>query len=219
MTDGPGLVIFDCDGVLVDSEPLAARVDAEMLGELGWAISVEEVAERFIGRSSADVRTVVESHLGRTLPEGWEAEYRRRFFQVAADELTPVAGVTDVVDRLIDAGIPVCVGSNSSRERVTWSLQVTGLLSRFEGHIFSGQEVPHPKPAPDLFVTAAAAMGVAPAQTVVVEDSHVGAQAARRAGMATFGYAGGLTRAERLTEAGATVFTAMADLPGLLGVP
>jgi hypothetical protein len=130
VTDGPGLVIFDCDGVLVDSEPLAARVDAEMLGELGWAISVEEVAERFIGRSSDDVRSVVESHLGRALPEGWEAEYRRRFFQVAADELTPVAGVTDVVDRLIDAGIPVCVGSNSSRERVTWSLQVASSVAK-----------------------------------------------------------------------------------------
>jgi HAD superfamily hydrolase (TIGR01509 family) len=214
----PALVIFDCDGVLVDSEPLAARINAELLTELGWPLSEEEVARRFIGCSAAYFRAEVEAHLGRPLPEGWDPQYRTRFEALAERELAAVGGVEQVLVALAAAGVPRCVASNSRRERVIWSLRRTGLIDYFdEAHVFSGRDVPEPKPAPDVFLHASDVLGVPAEAAVVVEDSRFGVEAARRAGMAVFGYAGGLTPAHALVDA-TEVFDHMAQLPRLLGL-
>lgn len=212
------LVIFDCDGVLVDSEPLAARVHAELLAELGWPISEGEVARRFIGCSATYFRAEVEAHTGRTVPVDWDAQFRARFESLAVSELAAVGGVEEVLAALSAAGVARCVASNSRRERVIWMLQRTGLIAYFdEAHIFSGRDVAAPKPAPDLFLHAGAALEAPPGAGVVIEDSRFGVEAARRAGMVVFGYAGGLTPASDLVEATA-VFEDMAQLPALLGL-
>jgi HAD superfamily hydrolase (TIGR01509 family) len=218
LTLPPPLVIFDCDGVLVDSEPLAARVNVELLTELGWPISQAEVEERFIGCSYAYFRSEVEAHLGRPIPADWDPRFKERFETLAEHELVAVDGVGGVLAALVAAEVPICVASNSRRERVAWSLEHTGLGRYFAGHLFSGRDVAAPKPAPDVFLHAAATMGIEPSTAVVVEDSRPGIQAARAAGMVVFGYAGGLSRADVLAEAGAIVFTDMAELPGLLAV-
>lgn len=214
----PALVIFDCDGVLVDSEPLAARVNAEMLAELGWSITEEEAVHRFVGGSAAHFRAVAEAHIGRPLPEWWDARFRSRFEDLAEDELEAIDGVEEVVAALAAAGVARCVASNSRRERVIWMLRRTGLMDYFaEAHVFSGRDVAAPKPAPDLFLHASAVLGTAPADAVVVEDSGFGVEAARQAGMVVFGYAGGITPASNLR--GATeVFEDMTHLPALLGL-
>jgi HAD superfamily hydrolase (TIGR01509 family) len=211
-------VIFDCDGVLVDSEPLAARVNAELLSDLGWPITPTEVEERFIGCSSGYFRSEVEAHLGRPMPADWGTRFQERFATLAERELTAVDGVAAVLDALVAAEVPICVASNSRRQRVAWTLERTGLVGYFAGHLFSAQDVAASKPAPDVYLAAAAAMGVEPASAVVVEDSRPGVHAGRAAGMAVLGYAGGPTRPEVLAEEGATVFTDMAELPGLLGL-
>ncbi|MCL2393628.1 MAG: HAD family phosphatase [Acidimicrobiaceae bacterium] len=214
----PALVIFDCDGVLVDSEPLAARVNAELLGELGWHVSEEELARRFIGTSASHFRAEVEAHIGRPVPESWDARFRDRFEELAETDLASVKGVKEVVAGLAALGVPRCVASNSRRVRVLWMLRRTGLMEYFsEAHVFSGRDVAAPKPAPDLFLHASAVLGVAPAGAVVVEDSRFGVEAAKRAGMVVFGYAGGLTPASDLVEA-TEVFEDMAQLPGLFGL-
>jgi HAD superfamily hydrolase (TIGR01509 family) len=214
----PPLVIFDCDGVLVDSEPLAAQVNMELLHQLGWPISVKEVEERFIGCSYAHFLTEVEAHLGQPVPPDWGPRFRERFEELAEKELVAIDGVGAVVEALAGAGVPICVASNSRRERVTWSLERTGLLGHFEGRVFSAREVARPKPAPDVFLLAAATLGVEPSAAVVVEDSRFGVEAARRAGMAVYGYAGGLTKPAALEGTGTTVFDDMAQLPALLGL-
>lgn len=214
----PELVIFDCDGVLVDSEPLAARVDADLLADVGWVISAEEVAQRFIGCSAMHFRAEVEAHIGRPVPDWWDQEFRGRFEVLAEKELVAIPGVAQAVAALAAAGGARCVASNSSRDRVLWMLRRTGLMGYFEeGRVFSGRDVAEPKPAPDLFLHAAAALGVAPGAAVVVEDSRFGVEAARRAGMAVFGYAGGLTPVADLADA-TVIFEDMAELPALLGL-
>lgn len=214
----PALVIFDCDGVLVDSEPIAAQVDAELLAELGWAISVEEVQDRFIGSSAQYFRSEVEAALGRPMPRDWDDRFRERFEVLAARHLTAVSGVAGVLAALVSAQVPCCVASNSRRERVAWCLRRTGLAEYFGDRIFTARDVAHPKPAPDLFLHAAASLGAPPEDSVVVEDSRFGVEAARRSGMAVFGYAGGLTARASLEGPGTTVFEDMADLPALLGL-
>jgi HAD superfamily hydrolase (TIGR01509 family) len=218
LPDRPGLVIFDCDGVLVDSEPLAAQVNAELLGELGWPISRAEVGERFVGCSYAHFLLEVEAHLGHSVPSDWPSRFRERFEALAEAELCPVEGVTEVLSVLAAYGVPRCVASNSRPQRVAWSLDRTGLSDYFDGNIFSASDVAHPKPAPDVFLLAAATMGVKATDAVVVEDSAFGVQAARRAGMAVYGYAGGLSKPDSLIGVGTTVFGRMAELPALFGL-
>jgi HAD superfamily hydrolase (TIGR01509 family) len=214
MTPDFDLVIFDCDGVLVDSEVIAVEIDKKVLAEFGWHLSIDEIIDRFLGTSSASFAAQVEEHLGHPLPEDWESTYDRWYFEAFERELQPVAGIADALD-LIDAA--TCVASSGSHDKLRMTLGHTGLLPRFEGRIFSASEVENGKPAPDLFLHAADRMGVAPERCVVVEDSKYGVRAALRAGMHVFGYAGGLTPAAWLTDEGATVFTDMADLPRLLG--
>lgn len=214
----PALVVFDCDGTLVDSEPIAAQVNSELLGALGWPITEEEVTSEFLGCSAPYFRAVAESRLGRPLPVDWDARFRNRFEEIAAESLEAVPGVEAVLEGVASAGLARCVASNSSRPRTLWSLTHTGLIAYFDpAYVFSARDLAAPKPAPDVFLHAADVLGVDVAATVVVEDSPIGVAAARAAGMTVFGYAGGLTPAALLAEATA-VFVDMAELPALLGL-
>ncbi|GAA2747922.1 HAD-IA family hydrolase [Kitasatospora cinereorecta] len=213
MNDAIELVIFDCDGVLLDSERLAVRVDAVVLAALGWELTTEEIVHRFVGRSHRSMVEQIEAHLGRRLPDGWEDEFQHLYDEAFANELAPVDGIVEALDRIT---LPTCVASSSSHPRLRTTLGSTGLLPRFEGRIFSASEVAHGKPAPDLFLHAAARMGVAPSRCIVVEDSRHGVAAARAAGMRALGYAGGLTPAEWLQGPDTVVFDDMSHLPTLL---
>jgi HAD superfamily hydrolase (TIGR01509 family) len=209
------LVIFDCDGVLVDSERLAVRVDVAMLAELGWDLTEADVVERFVGRSDGDMRRDIEAHLGRELPDDWDGSFAQAYRDTFAAELTAVDGVEAALDAI---GLPQCVASSGSHDKMRFTLGLTGLYERFDGRIFSGDEVDRGKPAPDLFLHAAARLGAAPEACVVVEDSRYGVAAARAAGMRSFGYVGGLTPPEHLEGPDTVVFADMAELPGLLPV-
>jgi HAD superfamily hydrolase (TIGR01509 family) len=207
------LVIFDCDGVLVDSEPISVRHDVELFAELGLPMSEAEVIERFVGRSAGVIVAAIEDGLGHPLPEGAFEQAERRLWQAWAAELTPVDGIAEALDQIT---APVCVASSSGHESLQYKLELTGLYERFEGRIFSAAEVSNGKPAPDLFLHAAARMGFEPAGCVVVEDSRYGVEAARAAGMGVFGYAGGLTPADVLAGPRTVVFDDMRTLPRLL---
>jgi HAD superfamily hydrolase (TIGR01509 family) len=209
------LVIFDCDGVLVDSERLSVRVESQLLGELGWTISEHEVMERFVGRSDAHMLSVIEGQLGRPVPE-FLVTYRERLFAAFDRELDAVPGVVDALDRIDALALSTCVASSGTHDKMARTLGRTGLLERFDGRIFSATQVERGKPAPDLFLFAAASMGVEPERCVVVEDSRYGVQAARAAGMRSVGFAGGLTPAEWLEGPGTIVVDDMAELPGVL---
>jgi len=212
MTPRTDLVIFDCDGVLVDSERLAVRVESRLITSLGWELSPDDVLERFVGRSDEYMLGEIEAALGRAVPE-WPDLYRDALYASFEEQLTAVPGVTEAIDALDGA---TCVASSGTHEKMALTLGLTGLLERFEGRIFSTTEVARGKPAPDLFLHAAHRMGAAPERCVVVEDSRSGVEAARAAGMRALGFAGGLTPAEWLEGPGTTVFTDMADLPGLV---
>lgn len=207
------LVIFDCDGVLVDSEKLSVAIDQRVLADLGWQLPRDEIIRRFVGRSDAHFRAGIEEHLGLSLPDDWEAPYVQWYLDAFAQDLTAVAGVVDALDSIEKV---TCVASSGSHGKIRRNLGLTGLLPRFEGRIFSADDVRDGKPAPDLFLHAAQTMGVPPSRCIVIEDSRFGVQAARGAGMRVLGYAGGLTPPSWLAEEGATVFTDMAVLPGLL---
>lgn len=214
MTSRPAeLVIFDCDGVLIDSERLAVRVDVEMLSDLGWPLTEAEVIERFVGRSDKDTKAAIEAHLGHRLPGGWDEHVNRLYREAFAAELVPVAGIVDALDAI---SLPTCIASSGTHDHLRYTLGLTGLYHRFEGRIFSAEDVREGKPAPDLFLHAAAQMGVAPDRCVVVEDSRNGVIAARAAGMRALAFAGGLTPAELLCGPATTVFTKMHELPRLL---
>jgi HAD superfamily hydrolase (TIGR01509 family) len=207
------LVIFDCDGVLIDSERLAVKVDVEVLRELGWPLSEAEVIERFVGRSDRDTRAAIEAHLGRALPDGWDDRVQALHREVFVKELLPVAGVVDALEQI---RIASCVASSGTHEYLRYTLQLTGLYDRFAGRIFSVEDVARGKPAPDLFLHAAERMGVTPGGCVVVEDSRSGVEAARAAGMRVLAFAGGLTPAALLEGPETILFEDMAELPGLL---
>jgi HAD superfamily hydrolase (TIGR01509 family) len=208
------LVIYDCDGVLVDSERISVRIDAIVLAELGWPISEAEVVERFVGRSQASMVAEVEAHLGRPLPVDWDAENGPQYRAAFEAELRPVDGILEALDAI---SIPGCVASSSDHERLRFTLGLVGLYERFAGRIFSATDVARGKPEPDLFLYAAAQCGVEPAHCVVVEDSRWGVQAARAAGMRAVGYAGGLTDAAALSGADTVVIDEMAQLSQALG--
>ena len=210
------LVIFDCDGVLVDSERLSVRTEVQLLGELGWSVREDEVVERFVGRSDAHMLSVIEAQLGRPVPE-FMTQYRERLFAAFDRELTAVPGVVEALDRIESLGLATCVASSGTHDKMARTLGRTGLLERFDGRIYSATQVVHGKPAPDLFLFAAASMGVDPGACVVVEDSRYGVEAARAAGMRSVGFAGGLTPAAWLAGPGTVVIDDMAQLVGALG--
>ena len=201
------LMIFDCDGVLVDSEVLACGVQARAITGYGLPLTTADVARRFLGMSARDMRAAVEIDLGRPLPEDHEARCAEQLFALFRRELKPVQGMRDLVGRLGAAGHPRCVASSSSPERIALALEVAGLSKAFEPHVFSATQVERGKPAPDLFLHAARAMAFAPARCVVVEDSVNGIRAARCAGMIAVGFLGGTHcspgHGEALLQAGA----------------
>ncbi|MFE7264417.1 HAD family hydrolase [Streptomyces sp. NPDC057592] len=207
------LVIFDCDGVLVDSERICVKVDAVVMADLGCAFTEAEIIERFVGSSSEVYTAAVEQRLGRRLEKGWQHKYEHLYRAALDAGLTAVDGIAEALNGLT---APVCVASNSDHDAIRRSLELAALSHHFEANIFSAADVTTGKPAPDLFLHAARSMGVDPGRCAVVEDSAYGVRAARAAGMRAFGYCGGLTPASRLEGPGTTVFDDMRELPGLL---
>ncbi|MBL4629335.1 MAG: HAD family phosphatase [Roseicyclus sp.] len=212
----PELVIFDCDGVLVDSEPVSNMVTVDALADLGLILPLEQVMEMFVGKSMAQV-AAISRRIGAKLP-GTDAEWIEELYAATYARLRqgvdPIPGVIAVLDALDAAGVPYCVASNGSDEKMDITLGATGMAARMAGKRFSAHTLGVSKPEPDLFLIAAKHMGIASAAAVVIEDSASGALGAQRAGMACFGYAP--TGGAALVEVGAQVFRDMADLPGLL---
>jgi HAD superfamily hydrolase (TIGR01509 family) len=207
------LLIFDCDGVLVDSEGLQARVVCEVLRDHGVEYADSDGALRFRGGKLADMISTLEKETSRKLP-GIVPEIRARTMAVFEKELRPVDGIAEVLRSLC---LPYCVASNGPIEKMNVSLRSCGLLELFEGRMFSAYDVGKWKPAPDLFVHAARTMGAEPRRTTVVEDSPLGVRAARAAGMRVLGFAP-RDRAHELAALGAShVFWPMRTLLGLLG--
>ena len=189
--EGGLLVIFDCDGVLVDSEPIALSVLGEMLEGQDVALSGEEIADRFLGRSLGAVAETVRQDFGVRLPEDFPAMIRRRLFARYERELRPMPGIQAALEGLAARGIATCVASSSLPERIEKSLTVTGLSGAFGSRVFSASMVKVGKPAPDLFLYAARQSGFSPANCIVVEDSPAGIVAARAAGMRVLAFGGG----------------------------
>jgi HAD superfamily hydrolase (TIGR01509 family) len=214
---GSLLVIFDCDGVLVDSEPIAARLTAESVSELGWEMSAELAKSEFLGDTFANIIRRVEERIGRKVPEDWPARSQAKLLAALERELSAVAGVKSAIEALRAAGATLAVGSQGSHQKMQLTLGVTGLLPFFEGRIFSASQVAQPKPAPDLFLLAASTLGFAPAQSVVVEDSTRGVKAALAAGMRILGYTASVGR-EAIVAAGAEPVDDLAQVPKLLGL-
>jgi HAD superfamily hydrolase (TIGR01509 family) len=211
----PELVIFDCDGVLIDSERLAVPIDAVILRHFGIEIPESEIVDRFVGRSPSALTEFIQERLGRALPGDWRQPFSHLFREAYERELRPIDGIEAALDQI---SLPACVASSSEPEPLRAKLELTGLYQRFAPNVFSAAVVPNGKPAPDLFLYAADRMGVEPSRCAVVEDSQYGVQAARAAGMTAYGYAGGVTGAAALQGPATTVFTDMRDLPRLLGV-
>lgn len=214
------LAIFDCDGVLVDSEPLAMRVLLETIAEAGLTVAPAAGYERFLGRSLASITAILAEEDGIALGSEALALMRARLYDAFRAELIPVKGVAAALDVLT---APFCVASSSQPERVELSLRVTGLWPHFAGRAFSASMVARGKPAPDLFLYAAAAMGYAPETCTVIEDSPAGIRAARAAGMRAVAFlggahAGGAAHRAAVVEAGPDrVIEDMRDLAGVLG--
>ena len=209
------LLIFDCDGVLVDSELLAASALAEEVTTFGLALSAEDCVARFTGISMAAVLAMIDADLGRPLPPDFEARVRAADERAFARQLQPIEGVAAAIQAL---GRRRCVASSGLPEKIRFSLRLTGLLPLFEPYLFSASMVARGKPAPDLFLYAAQQMHVPPAACLVVEDSVAGVTAATAAGMRVLGFTGGAHcnggTAARLASAGAmAVFDRMALLP------
>jgi HAD superfamily hydrolase (TIGR01509 family) len=207
------LVIFDCDGVLVDSEAVSLRVEQRVLADLGWKLDLDEIARRFVGGTRENYEGQVEEFLGRPLEADWAARYRAWYREAFERELTAIEGVAAALDQL---GLPTCVASNSDHAHVSTVLRLAGLLDRFEGRIFSAQDVARGKPAPDVYLHSARMMGFSPQHCIVVEDSAFGVQAGRAAGMTVLAYDSGLIAAESLTGPRTTLFRSMHELPGLI---
>ncbi|MFF5436669.1 HAD family hydrolase [Streptomyces achromogenes] len=209
------LVIFDNDGVLVDSEPISNRLLAGYLTELGHPTSYEDSIRDYMGSAMHRVHDLVLERTGRRLPEDFDEVFHARVFAAFERELRPVPGVTDVLEKLAADGMPYCVASSGSHERIRVGHRTTGLDRWFtDERIFSSEDVGRGKPAPDLFLYAAERMGVAPGRCVVVEDSPLGVQAAVAAGMDVYGFTA-MTPPERLAGAG-RLFAHMGELAGLL---
>jgi HAD superfamily hydrolase (TIGR01509 family) len=212
------LTIFDCDGVLVDSESISNRVLAKMLTEEGLPTTLAEARRDYQGLLLADILADAEAKLGRTLPAGWLDRYERERSVSFREELRPVAGVARAVERIQESGMTVCVASQGKLEKTRLSLQITGLRDLFEDDaLFSAYQVPRGKPHPDLFLHAAHTMGADPSKCAVIEDTPSGVKAAVAAGMRALGYSAD-SNERALGQAGAETFRSLDALPGLLGL-
>ena len=211
------LLIFDCDGVLVDSEPLSCTLDAELLTEIGLPYTADDIWRQFVGVSFKDMVARIEAEHGRKLPVDFGARLDSTLFARFETDLKPIEGIRETI---LSLPYPRCVASSSTPQRIALSLRVTGLADLFD-HIFSSTQVPRGKPAPDLFLHAAGHMNSRPEDCLVIEDSTAGVQAAIAAGMRVIGFAGGghcgPDHAEKLRQAGPiAIVTRMADLPAAI---
>lgn len=214
-------VLFDCDGVLVDSEPITNRVLTAMLGELGWHLSIEETMRIFVGKAVKDEAPLIEAQTGVKITEQWLSQFRERRNAALDRELIAIAGALRAVQhvhREFDGRIAVASGAD--RLKVEMQLSKVGMIDYFHGRIFSGHEMAHSKPYPDVYLAAAKALNVDPARCAIVEDTVTGATAGIAAGATVFGYsphAEGHSGPEALRQAGVVqVFQNMAELPALL---
>jgi len=229
-------VIFDCDGVLVDSEPITNRVLTGMLNELGLDFTLEQTMRTFMGRALREELSIIEALAGRPLPPDWYAGFARRRDAALAREVRAVPHVADLVAHLVERGLPYAVASGADRAKMRITLGATGLLERFESaaaraiahapgyaagappgsRLFGADMVERPKPAPDVYLLAARSLGVAPAHCVVVEDTPTGTTAGVAAGMAVLGYCAHTDPRALLAAGACAVFDDMRRLPALL---
>ncbi|MBU1359880.1 MAG: HAD family phosphatase [Gammaproteobacteria bacterium] len=214
-------VLFDCDGVLVDSEPITNGVLAQMLGELGWQLTVQESMRLFTGKAVKDESALIESRTGFVLTPEWLTTFRLRRNAALERDLVAIPNAVDAVraiHRATDGRIACASGAD--RHKVELQLEMIGILECFEGRVFSGHEMPRSKPAPDVYLAAAAALGADPTRCAVVEDTVTGATAGAEAGATVFGYSPsdlGHSGPDALRAAGAVrIFSDMAQLPALL---
>lgn len=207
------LVIFDCDGVVVDSERIVHEVFGNFIRSLGADLDSARMNELFLGRRLADCIAIIEGITGRRAPEDALDRYRAERDRVLREQVQPVEGVRELLEALT---VPYCIASSGDHAKMHATLGATGLLPLFEGRLTSATEVAHGKPAPDVFLLAAERMGAAPARTAVIEDSVNGVLAGRAAGMTVFGFAGLVPAADLAAAGAARTFTHMRELSALL---
>lgn len=206
------LVIFDCDGVLVESEALACRIYVDLFAEYGHPLDYTETLHKFYGVTLTNRLKVSAQELGWTPPEEFLPRFNERLLELSKRELQVIPHIHELIESIT---VPMCVASNGSRDEIEFRLKVAGLTERFKGAIFSGTEVPRPKPWPDVYLAAARAFNVHPSRCIVVEDSILGVTAGVRAGMKVYGHAT-FNSAKSLREAGAIPFTNMLELQKIL---
>ncbi len=207
------LIIFDCDGVLINSEPISCRILVEALAELGLKMTHDEAISAFVGKSIPTNKRYIEERIGKPLSADFGSSLQSRVLQVFQAELLPIEGIHQALESITQ---PVCVASSSNKEWIESALKIVDLLPRFENGIFSASQVKHGKPAPDIYLYAAEQMGVPQSRCAVIEDSPTGVQAGASAGMTVFAYTGTFA-AEELSKAGAHhIFSEMHHLSQLL---
>lgn len=217
LTLEPRAILFDCDGVLADSEPVVNRVVAADLSARGWPLTPDEAGAIFLGMSLPTMVPLVEAQVG-PLPEGWTQDLKQRAADAMTAEVTPIPGAAAILEAVLAAKLPMALCSNSSRLELTAKLTRLGFTEAFGNQVFSFEDVPRAKPHPDIYLAAAAACGAKPADCVVIEDSAMGTRAGVAAGCTVLGFAH-VTDPEVLLAAGASaIFTEMTQLPGLLGL-
>ncbi|MEP3430044.1 MAG: HAD family hydrolase [Roseibium sp.] len=213
----PSLVIFDCDGVLVDSERMTNGNLAKMVTELGHPMTGADCQRQFMGRTLENVQAMIEGLIGRKLPDDWTDQVRARDLETFKAGVPAVPGIFEVLDDLDQRGVPYCVGSSGKYAKMHVTLGSSGLLPRLEDKLFSAQDCENGKPAPDVFLLAAKTMGFAPNTCVVIEDSVPGVLAAKAAGMQAYAYVEDPScDRNAMTKAGAFLFEDMKQLPNLL---
>jgi HAD superfamily hydrolase (TIGR01509 family) len=209
-------LIFDCDGVLIDSEYLASRVESELTRDLGLSLTTEEAHALFLGKTVDGVLDAIAQRTGARPSSGWVYNWAFATAHAFHRELAVVEQLRDAIEVLRGRGHRMAVASQSPLARVRFSLDVTGLAPLFGEHVYVTSMVARPKPAPDVYLLAAERLGAAPADCVVVEDSPAGAASALAAGMQAVGYAPGATHAA-MVNSGARVIRSMAELPAVIG--
>jgi HAD superfamily hydrolase (TIGR01509 family) len=216
----PDLIIFDCDGVLIDSEGIASTLIATELTTLGWPMTTQQSMDTFLGMSITDMEPIIETHLARKLPANWRAELATKLVIVLSEQAKIIPGAREMLERVTALGIPWRVASNSSDEEMSVKFARTGLTSLTTGRTHAAASViakgGRPKPAPDIFLAAATAQDVPPANCLVLEDSALGVTGAVAAGMVCYGFAPHGTGESLLAAGARAIFRNLHDLFGVL---
>ena len=216
LTSPPKFVIFDCDGVVVDSEPLTLQLMCDDLASRGLGLSLSEMIDLAVGGTIAGVGEQAKV-LGAKIPDDWANQFYEKMFTILNQSVEPIPGITTILDVLDHHSIPYAIGSNGSHRKMEITLGRCRLMERFAGRVFSREDVAHPKPAPDVYLLAATKAGIAPHDCVVIEDSAIGARAGVAAGMMVMGFTHD-TLAIKFAGITDMLFEDMADLPALLGI-